>query len=572
MGRQGHSLTSKHSAWRKMKSKTIDNIITLLLCITIFAFLCLEVILNLTPPISRDAIIHHLAIPKLWLAHGGFYEIPWADFSYYPMNIDLLYLIPLYFKNDIVPKFIHFAFGFGTGLLIYCYLKNRLSKNCGFLGFLIFFSTPAVARLSTTAYIDLGMVFFATASILAFVRWRDDDYVDAKWLILSAVCMGIAAGSKYNALIAWFFLNLMIVFYYSRDTKKGLPALRYGVTFFAIALLVVSPWFIKNYIQTGNPIYPLFDSFFKAIHHAGDSSSGLTVTAKSNWTASIFQRRGVMFGESFLETLFIPIRMFFQGKDGSVQYFDGVLNPILIIMLPFAFLNKKLNRDKVFFLLFSVFFFFMAYFLTVIRIRYILPIVPFLAILSVIGIKNVAEWADKKTGIIRRAALIVISTVTVILISFNFLYLKNYFNTVQPVKYILNQETKDEFLSRNVGSYPAMQYINENLPDDVRIFLMFLGRRGYYLNRPYYHERSFGMNTLNGMVKASADKQDFQVYLQSMDCTHILMRTNLVNKYLHDNFPEKTIFRFLDLVKECWKPIYESKGYMIMEITQVSHP
>ncbi|MBW2739651.1 MAG: hypothetical protein JRE64_12565, partial [Deltaproteobacteria bacterium] len=109
-------------------------------------------------------------------------------------------------------------------------------------------------------------------------------------------------------------------------------------------------------------------------------------------------------------------------------------------------------------------------------------------------------------------------------------------------------------------------------PDDVKIFLMFLGRRGYYLNRPYYYERSFGMNTINGMVKASADKQDFQAYLQSLDCTHILMQTNLVDKYLHDNFSEKTIIRFLDLVKEYWKQIYKSNGYAVMEKTQVSHP
>ena len=256
---------------------------------TIFGFMITEILLNLTPPISRDAIIHHLAIPKLWLEHGGFYEITWADFSYYPMNINLLYLIPLYFNNDIVPKFIHFAFGLGTGLLVYNYLKNRTDKNWGFIGFLVFFNTPVIIRLSTTAYVDLGMTFFTTASILAFARWRDGTYKDTKWLALSAVCMGLAVGSKYNALIAWLFLNLMMVFYYSRDTKKGLPALGYGVTFFAIALLVVSPWFIKNYIQTGNPIYPLFDGFFKAFYHAGDSSSGFAVTAKSNWTANIFR-------------------------------------------------------------------------------------------------------------------------------------------------------------------------------------------------------------------------------------------------------------------------------------------
>ena len=117
-----------------------NKIATSLLCIAISGFLIVEILLNLTPPISRDALIHHLAIPKLWLTHGGFYEIPWANFSYFPMNIDLLYLIPLYFKNDIVPKFIHFAFGLGTGLLVYNYLKNRLSKNWGLLGFLVFLS------------------------------------------------------------------------------------------------------------------------------------------------------------------------------------------------------------------------------------------------------------------------------------------------------------------------------------------------------------------------------------------------------------------------------------------------
>ena len=483
------------------------------------------------------------------------------------MNIDLLYLIPLYFKNDIIPKFIHFAFGLGTGLLVYNYLKNRLSKNWGLLCLMIFLSTPVIIRLSTTVYVDLGMTFFTTASILAFVRWRDGKYKDIKWLILSAVCMGLAAGSKYNALIAWLFLNLMMVFCYSRDTENGLGALKSGTIFFAIALLIVSPWFIKNYILTGNPIYPLFDQFFRFLHHAGENSAGIAETANSRWTSNIFQRRSIMFGEGFWETILIPIRMFFQGKNGSAQYFDGVLNPILIIMLPFAFLNKELSRDKMFFLLFSVFFFFMAYFLTVVRIRYILPVIPFLTILSVIGIKNVAECAGKKSGAVYNTGLIGISAVVIILISFNVLYLRDYFNAVQPVKYILNQETKDEFLSRNTGSYPAMKYINENLPDDARIFLMFLGGRGYYLDRPYYYEKSFGMNTINGMVKASVDKQNFQAYLQSLGCTHILMRIDLFNKYLNDNFPEKTIVRLLNLVKEYWNPVYESNGYAVYKLS-----
>ena len=72
------------------------------------------VILAWIPPISRDALIHHLAVPKLYLNNGGVYEIPFMDFSYYPMNLDLLYMIPLYFGQDIIPKIIHMAFAFLT--------------------------------------------------------------------------------------------------------------------------------------------------------------------------------------------------------------------------------------------------------------------------------------------------------------------------------------------------------------------------------------------------------------------------------------------------------------------------
>lgn len=543
-----------------------SKIVTSLLYTVVSVFVIIELFLNLTPPISRDALIHHLAIPKLWLINGGYYEMPWASFSYYPMNIDLLYLLSLYCNNDIIPKFIHLAFGVGIGVLVCRYLEKRLGRNWGILGFLIFFSTPVVVRLSTTAYVDLGMVFFTTASVLAWITWQREGYKELKWIILSAVCMGLAAGSKYNALIAWFFLNLMVVFYYSRDTKKGLQAVKYGLVFFIITLLVVSPWFIKNYIQTGNPIYPLLNKLVGFLHDTGKAGGAVAATVDSNWSSSIFQRRDVMFGEGFWETFFIPLRIFFQGKDSSPQYFDGVLNPIFIVMLPFAFLKRDYSREKTFFLLFSAFFLLMACFLTIIRIRYILPIIPFMTILSVTGIRNLVGWANRLSRPTGHIGIIIISSITVILIVFNLLYLKDYFSTIKPARYVFHQETRDEFLTRNIGSYQAVKYINENLPDDSRIFFMFMGRQGYYLDRSYYYDSSFGMKTINSMIKASKGRHDFQAYIQSSESTHILMRIDLFNKYLRDNYSRATIGRFLGLAKEYWLPIYGSNGYAVMEI------
>ena len=49
-------------------------------------------VLNCVPPITaRDALVHHLAVPRLWLAAGHVYEIAWHDWSYYPMLLNGVY-------------------------------------------------------------------------------------------------------------------------------------------------------------------------------------------------------------------------------------------------------------------------------------------------------------------------------------------------------------------------------------------------------------------------------------------------------------------------------------------------
>ena len=545
-----------------MHNQTQTRTAYLFLTAAIGLLLAAECLLNLPPPISRDALIHHLAIPKLWLRHGSFYEIPWAKYSYYPMNIDLLYLICLYFKNDIAPKVIHLIFGFGTGYLVYIYVNKRLGHIWGLLGGLVFLSTPIVVRLCTAAYVDLGLIFFTTASILSFLQWQSTRYKRIRWFILSAVAMGLAAGCKYNAMIPWAFTNLIIVFYFARDTHTQGKAVIYGALFFAISMLLVSPWYVKNYLLTSNPLYPLFDSLFNPASHpsSSDHSTGM----------GFFQRRELMYGESFWETLLIPLRMFFQGRDHSGQYFDGVLNPILIIFAPFGFLKKDMRRDMVLFTAFTIFLMILAFFLAVPRVRYILPVVPLLAIATTIGIKSLLDYSAKlRQRWIRYAVFTAILGTGLACLTANGGYLKERFNAFQPLNYISGKVSREQFLTRHVGGYKAMQYINDHVPPDATVFLMFMAGRGYYLNRDYYHEASFGRKTITGFVNASMEgEQDFVARLRACRFSHILVRSDLLHKYLLDNFDHGAIARFLDLTDRYWNCRHESNGYRVLEVTK----
>lgn len=539
------------------------NYLIILLLITIFLFAALEFLLALTPPITRDVLIHHLAIPKLWLIHGGFYDTPWAVYSYYPMNLDLLYLVPLYFGNDIIPNFIHLSFSLGTAVLIYLYLKKKVGLLAGLLGAAAFISLPIVVRMSTTAYVDFGLVFFSTASVLALVCWRDSNHKKTVWLMIAAVAMGLALGTKYNALLAWFFLTLAVVFIYAKDTGKQWPALKWSSIFFLVSLLVFSPWLIKNAILTGNPFYPLFRGLFGNL---GTSSSGVYSVVSGSSGLGMFKAREMIYGESIWESLLIPIRFFLQGQDNTPRYFDGVLNPVLLLIAPFAFIHGKFKADKLLFLSFAGFFVLMAFFLDQHRIRYILPAIPFVIILMAMGFIHLLGWINEKPGPYRMIYKGGIAFVLVCMIAINMVYMGRYFQAIAPVDYILKKESRDQFIARHDLSYPAIRYINEHTPENSKIRLILLAGRGYYLHRPYEDNASFGTDIISSLVSLSSDPGAFQKYLKSLNCTHLLIRYDLFQQHLTQMFSKEEIKQLSELLESKAKIIFRDDHYAVFQL------
>lgn len=249
-----------------------QNLLLAALAALLAALILSIIILASVPPVSRDALTHHLAVPKLWIKHGGVYEIPDLPVSYYPMNLDLLYTIPLYYGNDIIPKYIHFAFALATAWLIFKYLHDKFNRVYAFLGALFFLTTPIIVKLSTTAYVDLGLIFFTTASLLYLFKWVEKDF-SFRFLAVSAVSCGFALGTKFNGLISLFLLSIITPYLYLKcnqtyskkeTVRHQLKAFAYGALFVSIAAMVYLPWMAKNYVWTGNPLYPLFNTHMQA--------------------------------------------------------------------------------------------------------------------------------------------------------------------------------------------------------------------------------------------------------------------------------------------------------------------
>ena len=521
------------------------------------------VILSCVPPVSKDSLTHHLAVPKLYLKHGGIYEIPFAGFSYYPMNLDLLYLIPLYYGNDIIPKFIHFSFALLTAWLIFNYLKRRMNLVYALFGALFFLSIPIIVKLSITVYVDLGLIFFSTASLLSLLKWIESNY-RLRFLIISAVSCGLAMGTKYNSLVAFFLLTLFVPFIYSRYTQREnvpfIGAIGQGLIFALIALLVFSPWMIKNYIWTNNPIFPLYDHWFNPQN----------VTLQSS--LSLFKIRSYIYHESWWEIALLPVRIFFQGQDGNPQYFDGKLNPFLLLLPFLAFFqirsdSSALRTEKKILLSFAVLFFAFAFFSSGLRVRYISPIIPPLVILSVFGLKKLLDVIKEFSSTThRKIGWTIIFLIILFSLWLNAHYVFTQYKYVRPFDYLTGTLTRDEYIETFRKEYPAMRYINTNLSPEARVLFFYLGNRGYYCDRDYVFDMQKGVSTFWEILKRSNSPEEVLTELENRNVTHLLIRYDIFDRWVKNDFEDRERTIVSQFFKKYVKSLYFKWGYGVYRL------
>jgi hypothetical protein len=555
-----------------MTQKNTTSCIKALLIISLLILIISIIILSLVPPVSKDALVHHLAVPKLYLKHGGIHEIPFMEFSYYPMNLDLLYMIPLYFGNDIAPKFMHFAFAMLTACLIFYYLKRRTNSIYGLIGALFFLSIPIIVKLSITVYVDLGETFFSFAALIFVLEWPNSGF-KSRFLIYSGIMCGLALGTKYNGLVTLVILTLFVPLLYSRHGIKNGPILvrpaAYGMTFLMVSLVVFSPWMIRNYYWKSNPVYPLYNELFHPQKYVSNHlGSGDKDEEEAKMNTGIFTYRSIVYKENGWEIALLPIRIFFQGKDGDPQYFDGRLNPFLLILPIFAFFRMRedgleIRREKKIMLAFSLLFFAVAFFSIALRMRYIAPIIPPLVILSVFGIKKIFSIIGRfRTRFAGVAGKALITLVVICYLGLNASYIMGQYKYVDPLPFITGQVSRDEYISRYIPEYPALNYINDSLDSHAKLLFVFLGKRGYYCDREYVFDKEM----LKDLINASERPDDILIGLRDQEITHLLVNDRLFERWVKDNFGKDKQALVKQLFREDVKLLFYKNGFGVMSL------
>ncbi len=454
-----------------------------------------------------DSVAYHLADPKMYLQAHRIVYLPWEDHSNFGFTAEMWYLYGLLLGGVPLAKLFHFACGVGTCLAVYALGTRLVSRAAGTLAALLFASTPVVFWEAGTAYVDLAAAFFTTLTLLALGQGMTGR--DPRWLRLGAVLMGLTLSTKATALGTLLLLAVGVLVWHWRGLKATpLAALKAAFVWGLLALLIGSPWLIKSAVLTGNPVYPFLysvlggrdwdksaaDAYAHSIAEFG-MGHGLSDLALVPWNLTMFLLPGHVTA--------------YPKPFNDYQTPFGALSPVLLGALFFpAFVRGVSVPIKVVaaFALASV----LLWAGTMQYVRYLLPTLPVLCLLAAFVLTQ-AYQLKLKSGYALAAlgvcSLLFSGYLGIILLS-------------QQAPVVFGQERPGDYITRNFGPYPAMQFLNTQLPAGSKI-VMYGNPLGFYCDKPYLWGDAVHGTYIPYSTFHSAD--DLKAYLHKIGVTHILV-------------------------------------------------
>jgi len=142
---------------------------------------------------------------------------------------------------------------------------TKADENASLLASLGLLTIPIIAFGAFNAGADVGGCAFLAVAIYFVVAKRDNR---PSYLVLSGLAAGLAFGFKSLHLVSIVFLFILILlraWFETRNTTliERLWSIFRPAVIFSIAVFIISGyWLVRNYVQLGNPLYPVYLPIF----------------------------------------------------------------------------------------------------------------------------------------------------------------------------------------------------------------------------------------------------------------------------------------------------------------------
>ncbi len=235
-----------------------ENKVALFGITVVLVFGIVKIFINLVnPPFGWDSLNYHFTFAVEWLKHGNL-DIPITVFddpspTYYPINGSLYYLwLMLPLKNVFLADLGQIPFYALAIFSVYAISKKiGIGKELPFYAALLFLLIPNFFKQMQLAYVDVMVVALFLSSLYYIFLLA----VDFSWqnILLFSVSLGLFLGVKTTALPFSILLFMPFFFLILTHFRKSYLLL------FSIVIIALLGGFsyLRNLMETGNPVYPL---------------------------------------------------------------------------------------------------------------------------------------------------------------------------------------------------------------------------------------------------------------------------------------------------------------------------
>ena len=424
---------------------------TAILLPILFSFL-----LTLTPPFEAfDALSYHLALPEKLLQFGGLHAMDVPPF-WYPNITDYTYLWALGMGAERAAQMLHFGWAVISVSLLWWWATQVWEKGIAKKALLLIASISSLPIVSSWAYADMALVFYAVAALYALTFFKSTH--KSFWLSSTGIMAGFAMSVKYTSFTLPLACGLLILF-----SHRYKESFRSTLLFSTTALLVALPWYLRNMLVMNNPFYPFI---FNGLYW-------------DSFRAEWYETAGTGIGWDLLEIISIPLNMILGHRE--ISLIDGRIGPLFLIILPvtlWTFIKRPRQDSAQNWSLKTIGLFtalsFLAWTYGVInsavlwQVRFFLPALILLAIPTALGWDYISKFNTPKLHISYLLNVIVAVVIGLSLLDTGlFVFARN------PLAVALGTQSRERYIERVNPSYAAILKIVDELPVNANVYSLY---------------------------------------------------------------------------------------------------
>jgi len=487
------------------------------------------------PEIFYDALYYHLGLIQQYLLAGELQWRPTVVHSAFPAYLDVLFGVCLWLDGVGAAKFFNlllFLLAWGATA---AFVREVIGdKHSALVSVATVSTIPGAVVMSTMCGVDAALMGFAAVSTLAIARMRCCEPRELTRLsVLAAIGAGFVTGSKYTGL--WLIGALAVSIVASLGLRRGV---RPAILFVIAAIAIAGPWYLRNLLLAGDPIYPVLRGAL------GDGTA--------QWAVERLRRDVPLVGFSW-ESL----KALAMGEGFGAGAQAGFLIPIGSGVLLMAALRVPILRPwAVALAAYSVVWLYQSG-----VVRYLYPIFP----LSALGV----AWASHH--VLTRWSRPALVTATLAALTLwpliqGVRVLDSVYVGRDVVALFSGALSEREYLSRRLAYYPAASWLNTHTPSDAQV--LYLGEtRLLYLDRPVSFASAYDVGEM-GQLLASESPPLF-ARLRNQGITHIVIHGREIERLraAYDYLPLSTDAerRLRAELAEC-RIVFRQYGVQICEI------